>query len=277
MEKTGTSESVVNTTDSSGKPMRKQSVSNNKSVKQASSKKTKALEAKVVEPPFLLSSGQQDMLPWIVSNPSQIQSEPTKAKKTHSKAIKSKAKPKKQGKGVDKIVVKTKAKPAPKVRRIKLVDTTISNAAKPKLEAVSKGRHVNVSEPALVPAAVAAPASVVKHPVSPPLSMQMIKPIARDQAPVIWRKNRSLDAVQYWLRSSGRSVKQLLGFGPKTPQLATHKIAIKQLATKKLVTKMPISAQLRSKQSLLHEIAALRQENEELRNKLGLPEMPLNN
>lgn len=96
-----------------------------------------------------------------------------------------------------------------------------------------------ITAPTVVPVSEAAPAQ-------PP------------QALVVWKKHGAMDSLSYWLRSTGRDLLRRVRSGRAVVP----------------ATGAPISAKLRTKNDLLREIAALRQENATLRDRLGLPQMP---
>lgn len=83
-------------------------------------------------------------------------------------------------------------------------------------------------------------------------------PLQRAMAPVVWRKTGPIDVVRFWLRSAGTSLKAILG--PRDGKAAINGVADPRLRTRK---------------ELLIELAILRQENAAMREKLGLPAVPL--
>lgn len=84
------------------------------------------------------------------------------------------------------------------------------------------------------------------------------QPAPPPQALVVWKKQGALDSLSYWLRSTGRDILRRVRSGRAVVP----------------ATGAPISAKLRTKNDLLREIAALRQENATMRDRLGLPQMP---
>ncbi len=76
-------------------------------------------------------------------------------------------------------------------------------------------------------------------------------------APVVWRKTGPMDALRFWLRSAGSSFKAVFGQIGRKP-----------------ASEHAADPRLRTRKELLIEIAVLRQENAEMRKKLGLPEAP---
>jgi hypothetical protein len=81
----------------------------------------------------------------------------------------------------------------------------------------------------------------------------IVAPIARTHAPVVWRKNGPVDALRFWLRSAGRNMMAILTPSPQ----ARH-----------------ADPKLRTRKELLLEIAILRQENAEMRKELNRPALP---
>jgi hypothetical protein len=147
--------------------------------------------------------------------------------------------------------VKVPAAKMPKVRKPKTPATTKliakpPSTRKPRVKAVAK----IVTQPA--------PVMIAVQPViAPPVHSLANVPLTRNKAPVLWQKNGAMGAIGYWLRATGRNVMARIGAKAKRPR-----------------TQAPIGSKLRTKNDLLREIAALREENAVMRDRLGLPPMP---
>jgi hypothetical protein len=152
---------------------------------------------------------------------------------------------------IEKAQVKKRKAKAASAKKTKVKKPAKKIAAKkvkvPKAKAATKTARAKASVKVSV---AATPAVVLTAPViAPPMEAPaLVAPIVRGQAPVVWRKNGPIDAVRYWLRSMGRNVVNGFASAPRKDA--------------------------RSRKDLLLEIAALRQENAEMRERLGLPAMP---
>lgn len=76
------------------------------------------------------------------------------------------------------------------------------------------------------------------------------------QALVVWQKRGPVEQIRHWLRLTGREIVRLyMNPAPNSPA--------------------PVEVKLRTRNDLLQELAVLRQENATMRERLGLPQMPL--
>jgi hypothetical protein len=170
---------------------------------------------------FMLPFEATDGPPWLVDEKPSIAK---KAKVSKAKKAPAKVKPK---------LAKRKA-----TKKAKTPATLRVRKSKPDKTVAVQPNNDNV--PAAAQHAVIAPA--------------IAAPLPRAQAPVVWQKNRPLDAISYWLRTTTKTLVGRLRSSGERKRLRI--------------------AKPRTRQQLLLELAVLREENAKLRAKLELPPLP---
>lgn len=132
-------------------------------------------------------------------------------------------------------------RPAPTRKRKATVKTaTVKTNAK---RTVSKAKQQKV-------------AAITSVPIVTPKSFT---PLPRKNAVVVWQKRGPMGHMLHWLRLNGRDFVHLFTNPPPREAAPVAPTAVK----------------LRTKNELLRELAVLREENAIMRQRLGLPQMPL--
>lgn len=99
-------------------------------------------------------------------------------------------------------------------------------------------------------------AAITSVPIVTPKSFT---PLPRKNAVVVWQKRGPMGHMLHWLRLNGRDFVHLFTNPPPREAAPVAPTAVK----------------LRTKNELLRELAVLREENAIMRQRLGLPQMPL--
>lgn len=93
----------------------------------------------------------------------------------------------------------------------------------------------------------------------PIVTPKSFTPLPRQNAVVVWQKRGPMGQMLNWLRLNGRDFVHLF----------TNPMPLEAAPVS------PAAAKLRTKNELLRELAVLREENAIMRQRLGLPQMPL--